>query len=154
MVGVVKQSIFSFQGAQPEGEMAVRRARHVEALTETRAHIAAARAHFAHLHDGIFDHPGVTVHIEDGRQHLMRARAPYDLIQIELTSVSTYMNRDILVGRDASALTGSVSVDLGYPTAAVLLPSNLVDTTELETFTQEIRLASSNSGPFQWLIGA
>jgi len=41
------------------------------------------------------------------------------------------------VSRDASALTGSVSVDLGYPNAAVLLPSNLVDTTSLETFAQE-----------------
>lgn len=77
-----------------------------------------------------------------------------DLGPVTLTSVSTYISRDIVVSRDASALTGSVSVDLGYPTAAVLLPSNLVDTTDLETFTQEIRLASSNSGPFQWLVGA
>lgn len=77
-----------------------------------------------------------------------------DLGPVTLTSVSTYINRDIVVSRDASALTGSVSVDLGYPNAAVLLPSNLVDTTDLETFTQELRLASSNSGPFQWLVGA
>ena len=44
---------------------------------------------------------------------------------VELTSVTTYIDRDILVSRDASALTGSVSVDLGFPTAGVLLPSNL-----------------------------
>lgn len=73
---------------------------------------------------------------------------------LELTSVSSYINRDILVSRDASALTGSVSVDLGYPAAAVLLPSNLRDTTNLETFTQELRLASDYDGPFQWLLGA
>jgi iron complex outermembrane receptor protein len=73
---------------------------------------------------------------------------------IDLTSVSSYINRDILVSRDASALTGSVSVDLGFPDAAVLLPSNLRDTTDLETFTQEVRLASDYDGPFQWLIGA
>ena len=78
----------------------------------------------------------------------------FDFGAVELTSVSTYINRDILVGRDASALTGSVSVDLGYPAAAVLLPSNLVDTTDLETFSQEVRLSSSASGPFQWLVGA
>jgi iron complex outermembrane receptor protein len=72
---------------------------------------------------------------------------------LELTSVSSYINRDILVSRDASALTGSVSVDLGFPDAAVLLPSNLRDTTDLETFTQELRLASDYDGPFQWLIG-
>jgi len=72
----------------------------------------------------------------------------------KLTSVSSYINRDILVSRDASALTGSVSVDLGYPNAGVLLPSNLVDTTDLETWTQEVRLASDNSSPFQWVVGA
>jgi iron complex outermembrane receptor protein len=77
-----------------------------------------------------------------------------DLGPVTLTSITTYINRNILVGRDASALTGSVSVDLGYPVAGVLLPSNLVDTTDLETFTQELRLASNNDGPFQWLIGA
>ena len=71
----------------------------------------------------------------------------------DLTSVTSYINRDILVSRDASALTGSVSVDLGYPAAAVLLPSNLRDTTDLKTFTQELRLSSATDGPFQWVIG-
>ncbi|KTE37531.1 MULTISPECIES: TonB-dependent receptor [unclassified Sphingopyxis] len=72
----------------------------------------------------------------------------------KLTSVTSYINRDILVSRDASALTGSVSVDLGFPTAGVLLPSNLVDTTDLETWTQELRIASDNDSPFQWVLGA
>jgi iron complex outermembrane recepter protein len=72
---------------------------------------------------------------------------------VSLTSVTSYIDRSILVSRDASALTGSVSVDLEFPAAAVLLPSNLRDTTELETITQELRLASDNDGPFQWLIG-
>ncbi|HWU79479.1 MAG TPA: TonB-dependent receptor [Caulobacter sp.] len=70
-----------------------------------------------------------------------------------LTSVTSLINRDITVNRDASALTGSVSVDLGFPAAAVLLPSKLVDTTDLEQFTQELRLASTGDGPFQWVIG-
>jgi iron complex outermembrane recepter protein len=73
---------------------------------------------------------------------------------VQLTSVSSWTNRDIVVSRDASALTGSVSVDLGFPAAGVLLPSNLVDTTDLETLTQELRLASTSDGPFQWLVGA
>jgi iron complex outermembrane recepter protein len=72
---------------------------------------------------------------------------------VDLTSVTSYINRDILVSRDASALTGSVSVDLGFPAAAVLLPSNLRDTTDLKTFTQELRLSSATDGPFQWVIG-
>ncbi|WP_129794197.1 TonB-dependent receptor [Sphingosinicella sp. CPCC 101087] len=72
---------------------------------------------------------------------------------VELTSVSTYINRDILVSRDASSLSGSVSVDLGFPEEAVLLPSNLVDRTDLETFSQEVRLSSTGDGPFQWVVG-
>ena len=76
-----------------------------------------------------------------------------DLGPVTLTSISTYINRDILVSRDASALTGSVSIDLGFPDAGILLPSNLVDTTDLETWTQEVRIGSSSEGPFQWLIG-
>ena len=72
---------------------------------------------------------------------------------IDLTSVTSYIDRDILVSRDASALTGSVSVDLGFPAAGVLLPSNLRDTTDLKTFTQELRLASTGEGPFQWVLG-
>jgi iron complex outermembrane receptor protein len=80
--------------------------------------------------------------------------ASADLGGVDLTSVTSYINRDILVSRDASALTGSVSVDLGFPAAGVLLPSNLVDTTHLKTFSQELRLSSDGDGPFQWLIGA
>ncbi len=51
------------------------------------AHIATAREHFSHLNSGVFDRAGVSVHIEDGRQFLLRTRNRYDLIQIELTSV-------------------------------------------------------------------
>lgn len=72
----------------------------------------------------------------------------------DLTSVTTYTDREILVSRDASALTGSVSVDLGYPTAGVLLPSRLNDTTDFKGFTQELRLSSTGKGPLQWLAGA
>ncbi len=72
---------------------------------------------------------------------------------VTLTSVTSYVDRDILVSRDASALTGSVSVDLGFPDAAVRLPSNLRDATKLKQFTQEVRLSSDYDGPFQWLFG-
>lgn len=71
----------------------------------------------------------------------------------DLTSVSSYTDRDVLVSRDASALSGSVSVDLGYPDAAVTLPSNLRDTTVVEQFTQEVRLSSNTEGPIDWLVG-
>ena len=71
----------------------------------------------------------------------------------ELTSVTTYTERDILVSRDASALTGSVSVDLGFPAAGVMLPSRLNDTTDYKGFTQELRLGSTGAGPLQWVAG-
>jgi iron complex outermembrane receptor protein len=77
----------------------------------------------------------------------------YDFGGAELTSVSSYLHRDLLVSRDASALTGSVSVDLGFPPAGINLPSNLRDTTQLKQFTQEVRLSSTGSGPFQWVFG-
>lgn len=77
---------------------------------------------------------------------------------IELTSITSYINRDILVSRDASALTGSVSASpfaaaLGMNRAAINLPSNLLDTTKLKQWTQELRLSSRGDGPLQWVIG-
>ncbi|HEV2596561.1 MAG TPA: TonB-dependent receptor [Sphingomicrobium sp.] len=79
--------------------------------------------------------------------------ASFDFGPAELTSVSSYLHRNILVSRDASALTGSVSVDLKFPAAGVNLPSNLVDTTKLDQLTQEVRLSSTGGGPLQWVIG-
>ncbi len=79
--------------------------------------------------------------------------ASYNFGPAELTSVSSYLHRNILVSRDASALTGSVSVDLGFPPAGINLASNLRDRTKLDQFTQELRLASTSSGPFQWVFG-
>lgn len=80
-----------------------------------------------------------------------------DLGSVALTSITSYTDRDILVSRDASALTGSVSVDLGYDPADVLLPSRLNDTTEVEQITQEARLSNSDVGLFDdrldWLVG-
>lgn len=78
----------------------------------------------------------------------------FDMGGVVLDAISTYIDRSILLNRDASSLTGSVSVDLGYPAAAVTLPSTLVDTTDLKQLTQEVRLASDSDGAFQWLVGA
>ena len=78
----------------------------------------------------------------------------WDLGEVTLTSVTSYTDRSILVSRDASALTGSVSVDLGFPDAAVLLPSNLRDSTDVEQWTQEVRLASNGDAAFDWVVGA
>ena len=72
---------------------------------------------------------------------------------LEATYVVSYTKRDLLVSRDASALSGSVGVDIGFPPGDVSLPSNLRDTTDLEKMTHEIRLSSNNDNAFQWLAG-
>lgn len=80
--------------------------------------------------------------------------AEYETETIDYTFVYSYTDRDILVSRDASALTGSVSIDLGYPTAAITLPSNLQDRTQVEQDTFEVRAASNTENDLQWLVGA
>ncbi len=78
----------------------------------------------------------------------------WSLDGVDVTYAGSYVDREILASRDASALTGSVSVDLGYPEAAVLLPSNLLDSTDLQQTTHELRLASNADGPLNWVVGA
>lgn len=80
--------------------------------------------------------------------------ASFDLGPVSIDSVTSYIDRNIVLNRDASTLTGSVSVDLGFPDAAVTLPSTLLDTTDLQQFTQEMRLSSNGDGALQWLVGA
>ncbi|MDT7935108.1 MAG: TonB-dependent receptor [Sphingomonadaceae bacterium] len=77
----------------------------------------------------------------------------WDIGPATVTSVTTYTDRKILVGRDASALTASVSIDLGLGNTAANLPSNLRDTTSVQQVTQELRIASNGSGPFNYVIG-
>jgi outer membrane receptor protein involved in Fe transport len=72
---------------------------------------------------------------------------------VTLTSVTTFTNRDVLVLRDASQLTGSVTWDLGGTPEEVRIDSPLFDLTNLEAFSQEFRVASSDEGNFQWLVG-
>jgi iron complex outermembrane receptor protein len=71
-----------------------------------------------------------------------------------MTSVTTYIDRQVEVIRDASQLTGSVTFDVGGTAAQVRLDSPLVDETDLQVFSQELRLASTREGAFQWLVGA
>jgi iron complex outermembrane receptor protein len=71
-----------------------------------------------------------------------------------LTSVTTYIDRQVEVLRDASQLTGSVTFDVDGTAAQVRLDSPLIDETDMQVFSQELRLASTGEGPFQWLAGA
>ncbi len=85
----------------------------------------------------------------------------YDFGSVTLTSVSAYTDRQVVVTRDASQLSGSVTYDLqnaygtGDISADVRLNSPLIDSTDLESFSQELRLSSNDpETAFRWLVGA
>jgi iron complex outermembrane recepter protein len=72
---------------------------------------------------------------------------------VGFTSVTSYVDRQVTVLRDASQLTGSVTKDIGGTDAQARFNSQLVDATDMSVLSQEFRLASIGEGPFQWLVG-
>jgi iron complex outermembrane receptor protein len=77
----------------------------------------------------------------------------YNFGDLALTSVTSFTNRQILVVRDSTALTGSVTggtIGLGEDVYTLNAPLN--DRTRASGWTQELRL-SSDKGRFKWLIG-
>jgi len=79
----------------------------------------------------------------------------YDFGVVELTSISSYMDRDILVVRDAGALTSSITGgSLGLSEPIYTLDSPLDDVTTSQVFTQELRLSGGeDDGRLTWLVG-
>ena len=74
---------------------------------------------------------------------------------VDFISITSFTDRDILVARDASALTHSVSVDFGVTDpVALAIPSLLNDTTDFSQITQEVRFSSVGDETFDWLVGA
>jgi iron complex outermembrane receptor protein len=79
----------------------------------------------------------------------------YDFDGVRLTSISSFTDRNVLVLRDATALTGSITGgSIGLPQAVYTIDAPLYDTTDLKTITQEVRLTSTSEGPLQWVAGA
>jgi iron complex outermembrane receptor protein len=79
----------------------------------------------------------------------------YDMGDLRFTSITSYSDRDVLVLRDAGALTSSITGgSIGLPPAVYTLDSPLYDTTHAKTFTQEARVGSTGDGPLQWVAGA
>jgi iron complex outermembrane receptor protein len=107
--------------------------------------------------------PAVTL---DGRRQFTQFEEPftddfvladlnirYDFGDVDLTSVTSYNNRDVLVVRDATALTGSITGgSIGLPENVYTLDAPLDDATEATVWTQELRLAGG-SARFQWVAG-
>ena len=73
---------------------------------------------------------------------------------LTLTSVTSYTDRDILVIRDATALTASITGgSFGAPPNVFQLDAPLFDATAAQSFTQEVRVGGTR-GKLQWLTGA
>jgi iron complex outermembrane receptor protein len=77
----------------------------------------------------------------------------YNFGNMTLTSVTSYTHRDILVVRDAGALTSSITGgSIGLPPNVYSLNSPLNDATKANELTQELRL-SGKTKSFNWLGG-
>jgi iron complex outermembrane receptor protein len=85
---------------------------------------------------------------------LLDTTVNYDFGSVLLTSISSYTDRKVLVLRDATSLVASVSGgSIGLPEPVYTLDAPLYDRTTAKVFTQEIRLASTGDGAFQWVGG-
>ena len=86
-------------------------------------------------------------------------KVTYDFGPATLTSVSSFTHRNVLVLRDATQLTGSVTFDVFNDVftpanpAGVRTNSPLYDRTHLNVTSQEIRVASNGNRAIDWLFG-
>jgi len=77
----------------------------------------------------------------------------YNFDNLSLTSITSYTDRDLLVVRDAGALTSSITGgSIGLPESVYTLDSPLDDATATQVLTQELRLAGER-GPWNWVGG-
>jgi iron complex outermembrane receptor protein len=77
----------------------------------------------------------------------------YNFGRTTLTSITSFTHRYILVVRDATALTGSVTGgNFGVPESAYTLDAPLEDATKSTVWTQEVRLAGGQDR-LRWLVG-
>jgi iron complex outermembrane receptor protein len=77
----------------------------------------------------------------------------YKFGNMDLTSITSYTHRDVLVVRDATALTASITGgSIGLPPNVYTLNAPLDDATKANVFSQELRLSGKTKG-FTWLGG-
>lgn len=77
----------------------------------------------------------------------------YAFGKVDLTSVTSYTDRDVLVVRDATALTASITGgSIGLPARVYTLNAPLDDATKAKSWTQELRLSGETS-KFRWVAG-
>jgi outer membrane receptor protein involved in Fe transport len=88
---------------------------------------------------------GLVPNTNDDRTGIYSITGVYDLHWASLTSISTYADR-----------YENIQADFSFDSAALLglfVPSPVNDEGPSRTFSQEVRLASPDTGPFRWLIG-
>ncbi|HEX6900596.1 MAG TPA: TonB-dependent receptor [Thermoanaerobaculia bacterium] len=77
----------------------------------------------------------------------------YSFGNLTLTSITAYTDRDVLVVRDATALTASITGgSIGLPENVYTLDAPLDDATTAKVLTQELRLAGSRDR-LNWVTG-
>jgi iron complex outermembrane recepter protein len=77
----------------------------------------------------------------------------YKFGDLALASITSYSHRDVLVVRDATALTASITGGtIGLPQSAYSLNAPLDDATKANTWTQEVRVARA-TGRVPWVAG-
>lgn len=78
----------------------------------------------------------------------------YSTDELLFTSITSWTDRDVLVLRDATALTASITGGSANESETIYtLDAPLADETEVEVATQEFRLASNNESQLQWVAG-
>ena len=80
----------------------------------------------------------------------------YDFGTTVLTSITSFTDRDVLQVRDATQLTASITAQpniLNLPESIYTLDAPLDDATDVQMFTQELRLASNTDSDLQWVAG-
>ncbi len=78
----------------------------------------------------------------------------YDLGPAMLTSITSYTHRDVVVVRDATALTGSITGgSIGLPESVYTIDGPLYDATTASVVTQELRLSGTRER-LAWVGGA
>ena len=77
----------------------------------------------------------------------------YDFGAVDLTSITSYTHRDVLVVRDATALTASITGgSIGLSERIYTLDAPLDDATVAKVWTQELRL-SGGTDRIRWVVG-
>ena len=100
------------------------------------------RQQFTQQHEGISDN-----------FTLFDVKLDYNFGPATLTSVSSYTHRDVLVIRDATQLTGSVTYDIFGDVPQIRTSSPLYDHTHLNVVSEELRIGSNGSSTVDWLAG-